>query len=259
MSKQDSNELVLSKSLMQLVEPEQEGEQKIDFEELFFRLLGKWKFILCIALIVGTIFGIAAFCFVVPEYEATSTIYILNRRDSAINMSDLQLGTALTQDFIKVFTMWEVHEQVISNLGLPYTYSEMQSMIRIKNDDGTRMLDITARSTSPVLAAEIANEYARVASAYISQTMSTEEPSIMSVALVPTEAANMGLTKSIVLGFIIGGFIACVIVFIQYFMDDKLKTAEDIRKYTGLANLAIIPVNTTDKAKSRNRGVSKKK
>ena len=69
-------------------------------------------------------------------------IYVLSRRDSAINMSDLQIGTALTSDYIKVFQMWEVHEAVISNLDLPYSYSKMKSMLSVVNASDTRMLDI---------------------------------------------------------------------------------------------------------------------
>lgn len=109
-------------------------------------------------------------------YEATSIIYVLSNRDSAINVSDLQLGSELTQDYIKVFHMWEVHEEVISNLGLPYSYSQMQDMLSVVNDTDTRMLDITVTSADPQEAADIANEYAQVASQYIAETMATDKP-----------------------------------------------------------------------------------
>lgn len=105
------------------VQQQNENAETIDLVELMYRLLGSWKLLLCLALAFAITAGVYTSFFVTPMYQATSTIYVLSRRDSAINMSDLQIGTALTSDYIKVFKMWEVHEEVISNLHLPYSYS----------------------------------------------------------------------------------------------------------------------------------------
>ena len=71
-----------------------------------YRLLGRWKLIVCLAVLLSVAMGVYTFSFVTPMYQATATIYVLSRSDSAINMSDLQMGTALTSDYIKVFQMW---------------------------------------------------------------------------------------------------------------------------------------------------------
>lgn len=214
----------------------------IDLVELMYRLLGGWKLIVSLTLLLAVGAGIYTTYRVTPMYQATSTIYVLSRSDSAINMSDLQLGTALTQDYIKVFKMWEVHEEVISNLNLPYSYSLMRSRLSVANDSGTRMLDITFTSPSAEEAAAVANEYAKVASQYIADTMSTDKPNIMSVALVPSSPVSPNRTKNIMIGFMLGAILSCGIITVQMLMDDKYKTAEDIRKYTGLATLAVVPV-----------------
>ncbi len=216
----------------------------IDLIELMYRLLANWKLIACLALVFAIIAGVYTVFLVTPMYQATSTIYVLSRRDSAINMSDLQIGTALTEDYIKVFKMWEVHEEVISNLDLPYSYKEIRNMLSVVNDSGTRMLDITFTSPSAEEAAAVANEYAKVGSQYIMDTMSTDKPNIMSVALVPSNPVTPNKAKNILLGFMLGMFFACGCVTVQMTLDDKYKTAEDIRKYTGLATLAVIPMET---------------
>ncbi len=215
----------------------------IDLVELMYRLLTSWKLLLCCALAFAVIAGVYTVFFVTPMYRAKSTIYVLSRRDSAVNMSDLQIGSALTSDYVKVFEMWEVHEEVISNLNLPYSYTEIRKMLSVKNDTGTRMLDITFTSPSAEEAAVVANEYAKVVSQYIADTMSTDKPSIMSVALVPSNPVSPNKTKNILIGFVLGMVLAGYIVTVQMILDDKYKTAEDIRRYTGLATLAIIPVD----------------
>ena len=223
----------------------------IDLVELMYRLLASWKMIACVALSFMFVAGIYTVFFATPMYRATSTIYVLSRRDSAINMSDLQIGTALTTDYIKVFQMWEVHEEVISNLHLPYTYHEMKEMLSVTNDPDTRMLDITITSSRPEETARIANEYARVVSQYIADTMATDKPNIMSVALVPTNPVSPNKTRNIMLGFLLGFMVAAGIVTVRMIVDDKYKTAEDIRKYAGLITLAVVPLK--DGAASKNK------
>ena len=217
-------------------------EDTIDLVELMYRLLDSWKLLVCLALIGAILAGVFTTFFITPMYQSTSTIYVLSRRDSAINMSDLQIGTALTNDYIKVFSMWEVHEQVISNLNLPYSYSQMRGMLSVKNDNNTRMLDITVTSPDPQEAAAIANEYAKVASQDIADTMATDKPSMMSVALVPANPVSPNRTKNVLLGFMAGIVLAAGYVVIRMLTDDTIKTAEDIRKYTGLATLALVPM-----------------
>ena len=243
------------------VQTEQQPEDaaEIDLLELMYCLLGGWKIILCLALICAIVAGVFTVFFVTPMYCATSTIYVLSRKDSAINMSDLQIGTALTSDYVKVFSMWEVHEEVIANLDLPYSYAQMEKMLTVNNDSGTRMLDISIKSPSPTEAAAIANEYANVVSQYIAQTMATDKPNIMSVALVPTNPVSPNKTKNIMLGFILGFLLGAGFITLRTITNDTYKTAEDIRKYTGLVTLAVVPVeNETGKNIKRGKAAKKK-
>ncbi len=219
-----------------------DSEMTIDLVELFFRLLGNWKQIVACALAGALLAALITIRFITPIYSSTSTIYVLSRKDSAINLADLNVGTALTNDYIKVFNMWEVHEQVITKLDLPYSYSKMRSMLSVTNASNTRMLDITVKSADPQEAAAIANAYAEVTSQYIADMMATDKPSIMSVALVPTNPVSPSKTRNTILGFLAGGFLAAGIVTIRFLTDDRYKTSEDIRKYTGLVTLAVVPV-----------------
>lgn len=231
----------------------------IDLVELMYRLLGSWKLIVCCAIGLAILMGVYTSFFITPMYQATAIIYVLSNRDSAINMSDLQFGSELTRDYIKVFQMWEVHEEVISNLDLPYSYSQMQGMLSVVNDSDTRMLDITVKSANPQEAADIANEYAKVASQYIAETMSTDKPNIMSVALVPSNPISPNRTRNIMMGFILGGIAAAGFVTVRMLIDDKYKTAEDIRKYTGLATLAAVPVEDSEKKAMRHQTRDRRK
>lgn len=232
-----------------LSQPVESDEETIDLLELLYALLGKWREIAAATVACALIAAIGVLFFVTPKYQASSTIYVISRKDSAINISDLQIGTALTDDYIQVFHMWEVQEKVISNLDLPYTYNQLDGMLSVTNASNTLMLEITVTSESAQEAADIANEYATVVRDYIAKKMATDKPSIMSTALVPTVPVSPNKTKSILLGALLGFVVSAGVIVVITLLDDTYKTTEDIKKYTGLVTMAVIPLEKSDEPK----------
>lgn len=220
----------------------EQDEDTIDLLELALGLLEHWKLIAVTAVTGAVLMALYTFFLVTPMYKATATIYVVSRNDSVLNFSDLQVGSELTSDYIKVFEMWEVHEKVISNLDLDYTYTDMASMLSVTNTSDTRMLDITVTNPDPEEAAAIANKYADVGAKYISEKMKTDEPTLMSSARVPENPFSPNKAKNILLGFVVGFVLACAVVVLRTMLDDTYKSADDIRKYTGMVVLASIPL-----------------
>lgn len=70
----------------------------IDLIGLFFHILEKFYIVLFAALVGACFMGYRA-AKSVPTYAATAKLYIVNPNSTGINMSDLQLGTALTLDY----------------------------------------------------------------------------------------------------------------------------------------------------------------
>lgn len=230
----------------------EQDEDTIDLLELALGLLEHWKLIAVTAVTGAVLMALYTFFLVTPMYKATATIYVVSRNDSVLNFSDLQAGSELTSDYIKVFEMWEVHEKVISNLDLDYTYTNMASMLSVTNTSDTRMLDITVTNPDPEEAAAIANEYADVGAKYISEKMKTDEPTLMSSARVPENPFSPNKAKNILLGFVVGFVLACGVVVVRILLDDTYKTAEDIRKYAGLVVLASVPMAENAQPKEKN-------
>ena len=242
-------------SLLDQTQMEDDGTE-IDILELFYRLIERWKYIVTAACVGALIMIVYSFVLATPIYQATSKLYVMSASDSAINLSDLQIGSYLTSDYQEVFSTWEVQEMVLQHLGLDYTYPQLESMITISNPSNTRILNITASNSNPQLAASLANEFASVASRYISETMKTDEPSLLSEALVPSKPVSPKKMLNTILGFLVGALLMIAIITVQFIMDDKVKTAEDIRRYADLPTLALVPINgSADNlgSKSKNR------
>ena len=241
-----------------VVANEANDELEIDLLELFYRLIENVKSIIAAALVGALLMGVYSFVLATPTYEATSKIYVMSSSDSAINLSDLQIGSYLTSDYQEVFDTWEVREMVARNLGLPYDYDDLGDMMTITNPSNTRVLYITITSTNPQEAADIANEMAKVAGEYIAETMETDTPSELSRALVPTKPITPRKKLNVAIGFILGAMVMAAVVIVRFILDDKIRNAEDIRRCADIPTLAIVPSNSTSNRASLSKQPSRK-
>jgi capsular polysaccharide biosynthesis protein len=126
----------------------------------------------------------------------------------------------------------------------------MERMLVVTNPSSTRALFITISSSNPKLAANIANEYAAVASEYISQTMDTDAPRVLSTAIAPNEPNSPNKTLNMLIGSFGSLLLSLLILLVSYLRNDKIVTDEDIFKYTGVTTLVVIP-DTNEQVKKR--------
>lgn len=236
----------LAKALVSVSQEKKEGNaprpevRTIDLVELMYHVLSRIHYVLVCAL-VGAIIMVVQAASAVPVYSATAKLYIVGSQGATINVSDLQLGSMLTMDYEEVFRTWEVHEMVRSQLGVDYTYSQLQSMIHISNPEDTRILYITARHSNAQMAADIANAYASAARTFILQTMDAEEPNLFSVALVPSVASVVSKASNAVKGFMLGAVLAVGVIVLLFVLDDRPRTPEHIQQAADIPTLAVIP------------------
>ena len=216
--------------------------ETVDLTGMFFCILERFWVVLVSAVLCGTLMGMAAKNNV-TTYSATSKLYIVNKDSFGIKMADLQLGTALTADYQEVFKTWEVHEMVIEELGLPYSYQEMQSMLTISNPEDTRVLYITVTYPDAKMAAEIANSYAEAAKTFIIKNMDGVEPSNFSIALEPSVGYGTSVLVSAVIGSVGGGVLAVAILALLFVLDNRPRSPEVIQQYGGIPTLSVLPAN----------------
>ena len=65
---------------------EESVDGEIDLVELLYRLIEKWKIIVLACLLGALIAAVCTFYFITPMYTATSKLYVVNAKDSAINL-----------------------------------------------------------------------------------------------------------------------------------------------------------------------------
>ncbi|MBQ7850808.1 MAG: polysaccharide biosynthesis tyrosine autokinase [Clostridia bacterium] len=226
---------------MQTARPQGQPEVKtIDLIGLFFAIVEKFWFVALCAVIGAVSMGWMAGRSV-TTYTATAKLYIVNPGSGSLNITNLQLGTVLTMDYQEVFKTWEVHEMVIEELKLPFSYERMQGLINVTNPEDTRILYITATFTDAKMAADIANAYAKAAKTFIINTMRGEEPSDFSIALEPSVGRTVSRSSRTAMGFMLGSVLSVGLLTLMYVLDNRPRSPEQIERIGGLSTLAVFP------------------
>lgn len=230
-------------------------EIEIDLLEVFHVLISRIWLILSAGVFLALVcFAISKFI-LTPTYKSTTKIYILNKSESqSVTYSDVQMGTQLTKDYAELISSRYVLEEVIQILSLEEDYDELRGMVSVDTPADTRIVSITVENTDPVQAMNIANCIREAASNHIQNVMDIEAVNVVETANMPMEKASPSVIMWTLAGGAIGVFFLCVIILIQYLLDDTIKSSEDVEKYLGLSTLALIPVMEEGNGKKKKKG-----
>jgi capsular polysaccharide biosynthesis protein len=220
-----------------------ENEIEIDLKEIFFILLRKFW------IIVVSGIGLAAIAFyiskfvLVPTYESTTKVYILNKQEntSTITYADLQSGSQLTKDYMTLVTSRPVIEQVIATLNMNLTYSQLAGMVKVENPADTRLLNIKVIYTDPYMAKKIADEIREASSVHIKSVMDIDSVNKAEDANIPEGPSSPNVRRNTVFGGLAGSFLSAALIILVFLLDDTMKTPDDIEKHLGISVLSSIP------------------
>lgn len=220
----------------------------IDLVEVF-QVIRHWLWlIVLVALACGT----AAYAFskfVLPEeFESTTKIYVLDKSgaggtNSQSTYSDLQVGMQLTKDYVELIKSRTVLEAVMkdNHLDQTYTYEQFAETVNVQTPADTRIVTITVTNHDPALAQKLADDIRKRSGELIIDTMQIDAVNTYEKANYPDRKSAPSCGRWAVVAALIGALAVSAVVIARYLLDDTIKTSDDVEKYLGLSNLALIP------------------
>lgn len=230
-------------------------EVEINLLDIFYLLRSKLWLIIMFALLTASAAGLFSYYMMTPMYTSTTQLYIISRSSESTSLSDIQMGTQLTQDYMVLVKSRAVVNKVIENLDLDLDYNEVAGAVKASNPSNTRILEINITYPDAFMAKKLADEFAKVSSEQIAKIMETDKPEIIDEGNLPKEPSSPNIKLNIVIGGILGAVLISGIIVILYVIDDTIKDSEDVEKYLGLNTLGLIPIE----GKVRKKKPKKKK
>lgn len=220
---------------------QEENTIEIDVLSLL-RTIWRKKFLILLTAILttGLAFAYSAFL-VTPQYDSTTRLYVVNQSSdngAVITTQDLQAGSFLVKDYKEIILSQDVLKNVTTTLGLT---GGIKDKITVTIPTDTRILSISVRDSDPNQAATIANTLRDEAAKKIIEVTKVSDVTILEAALPAENPSTPQTKRNLVLGFIVGAFLATALVLVLEVLDDRVKRPQDIEEGLGMTLLGVVP------------------
>ncbi len=206
------------------------------------RTIWRKKFLILLTAILttGLAFAYSAFL-ATPEYDSTTRLYVVNQSSdngAAITNQDLQAGSFLVKDYKEIILSQDVLKNVTTTLGIT---DDIKEKITVNIPVDTRILSISVRDSDPNQAATIANTLRDEAAKKIIEVTKVSDVTTLEAALPAEKPSTPRTKRNLVLGFIVGAFLATALVLVLEVLDDRVKRPQDIEEGLGMTLLGVVP------------------
>lgn len=224
-----------------------QNNESIDLLELGKSLLRHALAIVLITIISGVLSLLFALVCVTPKYEANALFYVnnstsaINSNASSINSADLSAAHTLVNTYVVILKSRMVLTEIIDKAELDYTVKQLDKMIKAEAVNDTEVMSVVVRSSSPTEAERIANTIMEVLPEKISDVVVGSSVRVVDYAVVPAEKSSPSLKKYLLIGMLLGFFIACGIFCFLELYDDVIKNTSYLKQNFDVPVLAVIP------------------
>lgn len=209
---------------------------EIDVLALLHKLWTKKLLILFTAFYFAVFSFLGTYFFIQPTYTSTTRIYVVNQATDNKNLS---------ADYKEIITSNDVLSEVIKDEKLNLSETELSKMVSVNIPTDTRLISISVKAKTGQDAQVLANKVREVASKKIKNVTKVDDVTTLGEAKLPSSPSSPNIKRNVLLGAILGGFVAIVAVLVREVLDDRVRRPEDVEDALGMTLLGIVP--DTDK------------
>jgi len=231
-------------------------EETISLKELFQTLKKRIALIVSITLIAMIISGVVSYFVITPEYKSSTQILVNQAKDSEsiYSQNEVQTNIQLINTYSVIIKSAAILNDVRNDLKLDMSVAELNNKISVESAQNSQVMTVSVTDSDPALALKIANTTAEIFEKQIKKLMKVDNVSILPLAddqenqspVSPNPPLNIAIAA--VVGLMIGVGLA----FLLEYLDNTVKTEQDIEKLLELPVLgAITTIDESKDAKLR--------
>ena len=216
-------------------------QESIDLKEYLNIFIKRGWIIALLVIVAVTVMGIFNFYVIKPVYQAELTFMVnFNPNENAqVTKEDMEYGTNLVEKYKPIVQSRKVTGKIKKNLNLNMSLGEIGNSIQISSISGP-VMKITVQSTNPEIAKDIANEVPEVFGTELKRIAKVDGIEVIDNATKPTSPISPNKIKNMIKAAIMAIVIAIFIIFLLEYLDNKVKTVDDIEKIIGIPVLGIV-------------------
>ncbi len=218
--------------------------EEINIKE-FFDFYKKYILgIIIVCLVAALSMLIYYMAFKTEKYSTSTTIVLVKNENTeatdTIDQTDITLNQKLVSTYRHVIKSRLVLEQVISELKLNYTYTQLYNEVNVSAVEDTEIIKVTVTDEDPELAVKIANCVAEVFSKEVIQLYKINNVSVLDEAQLPTYPSNYHTLRDIVLAVMVAFVGSSALIFVIFYFDDSLTDNDNVESEVEMPIVAKI-------------------
>jgi len=218
-------------------------EQELELIELWQIFSKRWKMIILVTLLAALICAAVSLFLIKPQYVASSTLMVMKPVEAELILyQDIQVSRQLADTYQVVVHSRRVLDKVTRSLNLPYTHEQMQEKVKVSSVQDTEIITIDVTDTDPYLAARMSNLIAQTFMQEVTEIMNIDNVSPIDEAAVPDNPVSPRVGLNIAVAMVLGFMVAVGLALLQHYLDQTLKTTEEVENLLGLTVLGTIPM-----------------
>ena len=223
-------------------------EETIDLREYFSIIKKRFWIIALITVVAMVVSGVISFFMLSPVYESKSTLIVNTEKNEETQMitgDQFTVTQKLAVTYGEIIKSRTVLEDVISNLKLDSEYEDLVEKITVSPVQDTQIISISVQDTNPKKARDIANEIPKVFEKEVKRITKANDIQVIDKAILPENPIKPNKMMNVAIAAVLGMMIGLFIVFLLEYLDNKIKTPQDIEKHLGLSVIGVIPNEDT--------------
>ncbi|WP_088031969.1 YveK family protein [Evansella clarkii] len=231
-------------------------EETISLKEIFDTLKKRVALIISITLAAVAISAIVSYFLITPTYQS-STQLLVNQsveEGQAYTQGDVRTNIELINTYNVIITSPRILEPVTDELQLTRSVGDLRNQINVGSQGDSQVVSISVEDTDPAMAVNIANTIAMVFQRDIVDIMNVDNVSILSAAELGENPSPVSPnpTLNMAIAFVVGLMAAVGLAFLLEFLDNTVKTEDDIEKKLGIPVLGMIATMDTSNTEVKN-------
>lgn len=219
-------------------------EETIDLREYFAIIKKRFWIIALLAIISALISGVISFFMLNPVYEAKSTLIVNTEKNEETQMitgDQFNVTQKLAVTYGEIIKSRSVLDDVIKNLKLDDKYGDLVKNVTVSPVKDTQIISISVQDTNKEKARDIANEIPKVFAKEAKRITKANDVQVIDKATLPKNPIKPNKVMNVLIAFVLGTMIGLFVVFLIEYLDNKMKTPQDIEKHLGLSVIGVIP------------------
>ena len=224
-------------------------EETIDLREYFAIIKKRFWIIAIITVVAMVVSGVISFFVLSPVYEAKTTLIVNTEKSEETQMitgDQFSVSQKLAVTYGEIIKSRIVLEDVIKNLKLDDKYEQLAGNITVSAVKDTQIISISVQDTNPKKARDIANEIPKVFEKEVKRITKANDIQVIDKAILPQNPIKPNKMMNVLIAAVLGMMIGLFVVFLIEYLDNKIKTAQDIEKHLGLSVIGVIPNEDID-------------